>query len=385
VTDASRKPIRGYLPTLDGWRAMAILIVLCGHDTIHYLGPFSTVWIAQRGDRGVQLFFALSGILICSRLLDEEEVRGRIDIKGFYIRRVCRIQPAALAYLAVVSGLMMLNVITRAPKEVSSAVLLVRNILPLHASMSAWYTAHYWSLSVEEHFYLLLPGFLVLSRKFRLWLLAPVVLLLEIWRYIVLVHPQLQFGWNLVFRTDMAVQGILLAALAALLLRRLDVKDWCVRWLRPWVALIFAAIVWTATDIHQGRFNHFALLCTYPPLIVSTMLHPNSLTGRFLELPPMRFLGRISYSLYLWQMLFFVWYPKLQPPNSHLLALLQNTWLRYLATLLLSLLSYYLLEKPMIRLGHRLATPVTPGREDLGESNEVRETIPANVSSSTVV
>src|SRR5271163_4018332 len=121
-----RKPIRGYLPTLDGWRAVAILIVLGGHDTIHHLGGFSTLWIEQRGGRGVELFFALSGILICSRLLDEEEVRGRIDIKGFYIRRVCRIQPAALAYLAVISGLMMLNVISREPKDVLSAVLLVR-------------------------------------------------------------------------------------------------------------------------------------------------------------------------------------------------------------------------------------------------------------------
>jgi len=384
VNHISQKPIRGYLPTLDGWRAVAILIVLFGHDSIHHLGPLSTLWLEQRGDRGVQLFFALSGILICSRLLDEEEIRGRIDIRGFYIRRVCRIQPAALAYLAVISGLMILNVIRRDLKEVLSAVLLARNILPLHP-VEAWYTAHYWSLSVEEHFYLLLPGFLVLFRKNRIRVLAPLVVLLEIWRYLVLTHPRLQFGWNLSFRTDMAVQGILVAALAALLLRRSNVMEWCVRWLRPWTAILFAAVIWAATDIHQGRFNHFAMICTFPPLIVSTMLHPNSATGRFLELPSMRFLGRISYSLYLWQMLFFVSYPKLQPPHSHLLVLLQNTWLRYLVTLLLSLLSYYLLEKPMIRLGHRLAKPVTPGREDLGESNELREEVPANASSSATV
>jgi peptidoglycan/LPS O-acetylase OafA/YrhL len=268
---------------------------------------------------------------------------------------------------------------------VLSAVLLVRNVLPLHPPVEAWYTAHYWSLSVEEHFYLLLPGFLVLSRKYRIGLLTPLVVLLEIWRYIVLTHPQLQFGWNVDFRTDIAVEGILLAVLAALLLRRSDFREWCVRWLRPWAVLIFAGLVWTATGFHQGRFNHFVLLCTYPPLIVSTMLHPNSLTGRILEFPPVRFIGRISFSLYLWQMLFFVSYPpNLQVPHSHLLVLMQSTSLRYSATLLLSVLSYYLVEKPMIRLGHRLATPVTPGREDLGESNELRETIPANVSSSAV-
>jgi peptidoglycan/LPS O-acetylase OafA/YrhL len=189
---ASAKPTRGYLPTLDGWRALAILAVILHHDSLHRLGWLSTGWIREHGERGVQLFFALSGILICTRLLEEEQIRGRIDIRGFYIRRICRIQPAAWAYLAVVGLLMLFGVIAREPKGILYSVLLVRNIFPLQPTYEGWYTAHYWSLSVEEHFYLLLPAFLLLVRRYRVRMMALAVVLLEIWRQMVFRHPRFQ-------------------------------------------------------------------------------------------------------------------------------------------------------------------------------------------------
>lgn len=365
--------VRGYLPTLDGWRALAILTVILGHDNVHRLGWLSTQWLHTHGNRAVDLFFALSGILICTRLLEEEQIKGRIDIKGFYIRRVCRIQPAAWAYLAFVGTLMFFHAIGGTPREIFYSVLLVRNVFPLHPTLESWYTAHYWSLSVEEHFYLLLPGFLLLIRRYRVWVMATAVVLLEVWRNIVIRHQQLQFGSLIGFRTDLAVEGILLAALVALLLRRPEVVAWLRRWLRPWVTLLVVGALWTAVEFHQGRFNYFALVCTYPLMIVSTMLHPTSLTGRVLELPPVRFIGRISYSLYLWQMLFITSYLTLLPaPRWRLLHLVQTTSLRYVVVLGFSLLSYYLLEKPMMRLGHRLAKPATPGRDGLEDSNQPR-------------
>jgi peptidoglycan/LPS O-acetylase OafA/YrhL len=361
-------PVRGYLPTLDGWRALAILAVIANHDSVYRVGWVSTQRFHYYGARGVDLFFALSGILICTRLLEEEQIRGRIDIKGFYIRRVCRIQPAAWAYLAFVAALMLFHAIGGQARDLLYSVLLVRNVLPLHPTLESWYTAHYWSLSVEEHFYLLFPVFLLLFRKYRIWVMAMAVVLLEVWRNILFRHPRLQFGWLLEFRTDLAVEGILLAALVALLLRRSEVLAWLGRWLRPWVAWLIAGAVWTAVEFHQGRFDHFALLCTYPLMIISTLLNPTSLTGRLLELAPVRFVGRISYSLYLWQMLFFTHYVTLPSPRWRLLQLVQTTGLRYVAVLGLGLASYYLLEKPMMRLGHRLAKPATPGRDGLEDS-----------------
>jgi peptidoglycan/LPS O-acetylase OafA/YrhL len=354
--------------------------VIFHHDSVHRVGGLSTQWIHTYGARGVELFFALSGILICSRLLDEEQIRGRIDIKGFYIRRVCRIQPAAWAFLAFVGALMLFHTIGGQAKDLLYSVLLVRNVLPLHPALESWYTAHYWSLSVEEHFYLLFPGFLLLFRRYRIWVMATAVVLLEVWRDIVFRHSRLQFGWLLEFRTDLAVEGILLAALVALLLRRSEVLAWLGRWLRPWVAWLIAMAIWTAVEFHQGRFNHFALLCTYPLVIVSTLLNPTSLTGRLLELAPVRFIGRISYSLYLWQMLFFTHYVTLPLPRWRLLELVQTTGLRYVAVLGFGLASYYLLEKPMMRLGHRLAKPATPGRDGLEDSTQPTAEVRQDVS-----
>ena len=171
------------------------------------------------GARGVDLFFAISGILICTRLPEEEHIDGIIDIKRFYIRRLFRIQPAALAYLATISLMMALQAFSRTPKDVLYSALMVRNYFPLRTTPGDWYTAHFWSLAVEEHFYLLLPGFLVVFRQRRVAILVFVLLILEAWRIIVLDHAQLQFG-NLGMRTDLAALGILLSVLAALLLRR---------------------------------------------------------------------------------------------------------------------------------------------------------------------
>src|SRR5450432_708876 len=94
TSSAATKP--NYLPTLDGWRALAILGVMLCHDSIHTLGPFNTGFLYMHGDLGVDLFFAISGILICSRLLTEEESQGFISRKDFYIRRAFRILSPAI-------------------------------------------------------------------------------------------------------------------------------------------------------------------------------------------------------------------------------------------------------------------------------------------------
>jgi len=93
----AKAPIGGYLPTLDGWRAIAILAVLLDH-AVGY-SPLQSVprvfALTRVGPNGVSLFFAISGFLICSRLLEEERAYGVISLRGFYVRRACRILPPA--------------------------------------------------------------------------------------------------------------------------------------------------------------------------------------------------------------------------------------------------------------------------------------------------
>jgi peptidoglycan/LPS O-acetylase OafA/YrhL len=338
-----------YLPSLDGWRTVAILWVIEAHNQPWHWGPFNNRWLQQRGDHGVQLFFALSGLLICTRLLHEEQRFGAISLRSFYTRRLFRIQPAALVYLAAVCALMLLGYVRRVWDAVAAAALMVRNFLPRYDTN--WETAHFWSLAVEEHFYLLLPGFLVLCRRRRIAWLCLVLLALELWRLAVFAYPKLQGATYLIYlRTDLVIDGILLGSLFALALTRPPLRRLAQTWLRPWVALLYAAAVFISQELHSGRSDHAVLMTVYPVLLTATVLHPESWTTRFLELPPLRFVGRISYSLYLWQELFFFPFRPPTPGSLH-----AHTLLCWAATFACAIASYYLVETPLIRRGHRVA------------------------------
>ncbi|MGC1297760.1 MAG: acyltransferase, partial [Alloacidobacterium sp.] len=182
----------GYIPTLDGWRAVAILLVMLHHDRLHHFLGTAGIWLQKYGSRGVDLFFALSGLLICTRLLEEEQLTGTIRLKNFYLRRLFRIQPAVLVYLATICLLMLAGALQHAWGGILFGLLLVRNYFPLHLVTRDYYTGHIWSLSVEEHFYLFLPFFLRRVRNHRATILLSCVVLLSLWRHFVFTHSSLQ-------------------------------------------------------------------------------------------------------------------------------------------------------------------------------------------------
>jgi len=95
-------------------------------------------------------------------------------------------------------------------------------------------------------------------------------------------------------------------------------------------------------------------------MVLSTVLNPRGRLARLLESRLFSFMGRISYSLYLWQQLFFI-----HRPESSSLRFLQAAPWNIIVLLTCAILSYYVVEKPMMRIGHRLAPPITAGRADL--------------------
>lgn len=207
-TERPRKK-SGYIPSLDGWRAIAILGVLGGHNQPWKLAEILHGKFPFGGQRGVELFFALSGFLICTRLLKEEQQFGAISLRSFYTRRIFRIQPAALTFLLVLSLLMLSGLVKPAWSAVLASVLMLRNIFPMHTP--SWETAHFWSLATEEHFYLLLPGFLVLCKRHRLLIMSLLVAACEGWRIFVLHTPRLLgHSYMTPFRTDLVIGGIFL-------------------------------------------------------------------------------------------------------------------------------------------------------------------------------
>jgi peptidoglycan/LPS O-acetylase OafA/YrhL len=360
----------GYFPSFDGWRALAVLAVLLAHDYKYAFGPLSTGWFQQHSMFGVEIFFGISGLLICSRLLQEEEVHGRVNLREFYIRRAFRILPPLMGYLIAIAALGAAHIIPVAPQEWMASLLFFRNygFLSITAGQNGWYTAHFWSLAVEEHFYLMLPVLLVFVKRGRrlqaLILLAAGVM---IWRlYIQLARPYVNWPSH----TDTHLDALLIPAIFAILLTQHRARSLLCRISKFWplAALLVIGLVTT------GQFpllTPIAASVLIPLTLLGTVLHPGGLFSRMLELPPLRWIGRISYSLYLWQQLFFSghYFPSLRP-----FGFLQDFPWRFVALLACAAASYYCLEKPLIRLGHKMAPPATPGRpaaENVDQTTQV--------------
>jgi peptidoglycan/LPS O-acetylase OafA/YrhL len=345
---------RGYLATLDGWRAIAILSVIFYHDRLHSLGSLSAGWLFIYGHYGVDLFFAISGVLICWRLLEEEEEFGFISLRGFYVRRAFRILPPALAFLAVVGTLGIAGILSVGFREWLTAVFFCRNYSTL-AGTNGYFTEHFWSLAVEEHFYFLLPSLLLfVPKRWRVPSLSAVCACVIIHRFMVLEHRR----WgHVLFHTDVRLDALLIPAIFAVLVQSPSVRSRFGRWFRLWPAIL-ATVLWMITTEIGAFWLDTATSLLLPIVVLGTILNAKSRWATWLEWPPLRYVGRISYSLYLWQQLFFVGHFYERFP----LGILQSTALRFVALWAIAAGSYHLLERPMIRLGRRLAPPATPGR-----------------------
>jgi peptidoglycan/LPS O-acetylase OafA/YrhL len=364
VSSRSTRPTPdGYLPTLDGWRAIAIVLVLLDHtinSTACAAGSLRWCNRIMPGQTGVNLFFGISGFLICTRLVQEFQRNQRISLGGFYLRRAFRILPAALLYLAVITGLALARQILVSRAELTGSLLFYRNYLGPEAG---FYTAHFWSLSLEEQFYIVWPtlliGLLALPRQWGAACAVGLAVLVAGWRQasvMLALMTQGHLAQGFICRTDVRADGLLLGAALALALRRgtapiARIRGWA------WASLF---IVYVAVVTHFGIRPTIWESALVPILIAWTAYHPNAAPSRVLEWPVLRWIGRISYSLYIWQQFFF--------PRADVAAplrLVQKWPLAIPAALACAIASYYLLERPALRLGHRLARPVIEGRPDL--------------------
>jgi peptidoglycan/LPS O-acetylase OafA/YrhL len=243
------------------------------------------------------------------------------------------------------------------------ALFFFRNYVMLHAYVQHsplalhWYTGHFWSLSMEEHFYLLLPAVLVAFRRTRLWILGLLTLAVTLRRVLLahFLHANYQFN----FRTDTHADALLIPAMIALALYPVARNPAAKRSLPAWSFLFLLAMEITLLTFPIPFF--FTLQAVVLPLLIlSTVLHPKAIPGSILEYRPLRWIGRISYSLYLWQQLFF---GAGIVPGPTRLAWLRQPPYNFLALLACATFSYYLVERPMVRLGrnfvHRPSETVT--------------------------
>jgi len=146
------------LHSLDGLRALSILLVLVGHVAGTVNAPEWLTPLHNLGNFGVKIFFVISGFLITLLLLEELGVSGRIDLRGFYLRRCCRIFPAFYFFIGCIVLANAGGYIELYPNDVLHAATFTMN----YHHDRAWALNHTWSLAVEEQFYLLWPLLLML-------------------------------------------------------------------------------------------------------------------------------------------------------------------------------------------------------------------------------
>lgn len=352
-----------YFPTLDGWRAVAITLVLLTHalDSIQASLRINITDIEDTiksfGLLGVQLFFGLSGFLITSKLLIEEAQNDNISLTAFYIRRTFRILPAALFFLATVALMSAINLISISTDRWLSTIFFMANYTNAEYS---WYVGHFWSLAVEEHFYFIWPAAFILLRTTQRRVSAVVVTAFAVafWRAIdfklQITNSTPAIFWG---RTDIQVDGILWGAFIALLYAN---PKWNIRIKNILSNILSLTILLISLVLIQINYKYdwktaFFLITLksiiIPMILLGTLIQGNGLIGRILEKKPIKIVGRLSYSLYLWQQIFLVW-DKYQAPN---LIPLQYFPINFIVVFSCATISMIFIEKPLIRLGHRIS------------------------------
>jgi peptidoglycan/LPS O-acetylase OafA/YrhL len=336
-----------YIPTLNGWRAIAVLLVIGAHSSTMLRHSGTDIGniaasIFSHGGIGVDIFFSISGFLICTLLLREKDATTFINLKGFYTRRFFRIVPPMATYLFVVAALVVAGILNLTRFDFVSAALFFKN----YTSNSTWYTDHFWSLAVEEHFYLFVP--LLLARMRWQSALKAAIGIVIACALIRVAESSLLDGAKVEFRTEARLDAILYGAIWAMLCHRFKSNVQSNLTLRAVVVTVVAACV-VAAMFHYMPLRRTVMAIAIPLPIVWTSLNPNIAIGRFLEFWPLQLLGKLSYSLYIWQQMFLVEF------NDGRLGIMQDFPFAFVSLISCAVISYYLIERPSIKLGHQLS------------------------------
>jgi peptidoglycan/LPS O-acetylase OafA/YrhL len=318
------------IPTLDGWRAIAILLVLVDHALAALnLGPGGTT-----GQHGVTIFFVLSGFLITSRLADEKQSTGSINLRRFYLHRFFRLMPAAYFYLvfAFIFCILISRATWRESINFVAALLFFRNY-SIHLVPADWITGHFWTLSIEEQFYIVWPSMLAfVNLRSARWIAVAGALIISIYRFAIWSTALPMYQTQ---DTQLRADSLLAGCAVALFMPKI------LPYLRDWMTLPLVA----AFALCVARYQ--VLIPLHESLIIAFLLaittSSKSRAFYFLNWRPVAFLGMLSYSLYLWQQPFTL--------------VARCGWIPFICAVVLlpcvALYSYYRIEKPFIERSHR--------------------------------
>jgi peptidoglycan/LPS O-acetylase OafA/YrhL len=354
--------LSGRLPSLDGWRAVSILLVLGAHCKVTYgfpprLDPVFK-WLFD-GSLGVQCFFVISGFIITWLLLRERQSTGSISLRAFYARRAIRILPVYWAFLAVVG---IISLTTAYHQRL--AIWLTNLTFTTNFADGPWTTGHLWSLAVEEQFYLVWPvtvvwlGDSIRHRRTVTSILAVPFALAAVSRVLGYVHKHdvhlspLYSAYSFFSHFDSLACG----CAAAVSITEERVVGW---FRRRRLVLATASAVLMIVPYSLSKLFLLGKLtvpfgATAQAIGLAVLISLSVVDGKLRWWTPLnwrivRAVGVLSYSLYIWQMLFCT--------SSQTYGVAPKWWLSWpswlVALSMVATASYYGFELPLMRLRAR--------------------------------
>ncbi|WP_259070305.1 acyltransferase family protein [Mucilaginibacter sp. X4EP1] len=359
-----------YIPSLNGLRAISISIVILYHLYYNNFFPKNNIVLKAAGNvlfngsLGVNIFFVISGFLITTLLLIENEQNGSISLKKFYIRRVLRIFPGYYFLLLVYAILQFSGYLHFDRINWFSNITYTKQFFMDETHESG----HLWSLSVEEVFYLIWPFIFIKFNTNRVKIIWSLIIVITTARFFqISFWPNSGLSLTIFGRGDALLVGCLFA------IKNNEIVYW-VKEHRRWCLMIFPLLI--VFILLYNYINHLALknVGAHQFTILSAMIAPlcytlvgsiglftNMLIGliiifsiniqnlwfSFLNTSVMSYIGKLSYSLYLWQQLFTA-----DKPFLHQMPII----IIFLLIFISANISYFFVEKPFLKIKNKFST-----------------------------
>lgn len=373
TTNTNTQGKNRYMPGIDGLRALSVLAVIAYHLDLREL---------PGGFLGVGIFFVLSGYLITDQLIARWQQERRLALKAFWLRRARRLLPAMILTTAAVSAWLAIVDPSRLGSlagDIGSAAAYVNNWWLIYHQVSYFESfgppspfGHYWSLAVEEQFYLVWPLALLVLLRFvprrggaAAWMLAGAAAsaLLMALLYSPGADPS-----RVYYGSDTRVFGLLIGSALAVAWPSRKLAAALPRGRRVMLdalgACALAAILYMVVRVDE--YDPFvyrgglALLSALTAVVVAVLAHPASRMARLLSARPLRWIGARSYGIYLWHYpVIALTNPVVNTGEFHLARAL----LQVAASFVLAALSWKLVEEPILR-GKRRGSQAASGRAD---------------------
>ncbi|MDI9319744.1 MAG: acyltransferase [Phycisphaerales bacterium] len=340
-------------PSINGLRAISIILVILHHLSIQehfFSGTENIKWLfpltsfLQDGHLGVNVFFVISGFLITSLMLHEETRTNTISLKNFYIRRTLRIFPAYYFLLLVYFILQVFHLV-----NISNASWVTSLTYTKYFNWRLdWLTAHAWSLSIEEHFYLFWPLIFMYARQYRKKTVMGLILTVPLIRVVLFFHPIIWMDELTIFtRIDSIATGCLFALYKDEILMKIQ-KHWqkvfyasvIIIFSLPILSLLMNKINLGFVFIPLGKTHGTIANFAIGFIMMYSIFGPRNLWFNFLNLKVINYIGILSYSIYLWQQIF------ISGASHWVTTYPQNL----LFIFIIAMSSYHFIEKPFLKL-----------------------------------